>query len=214
MSKPRLFCVDDHLLILDGLVGLLRDDFELAGTASEGRSAVEAILEIKPDLVLLDIALPLLNGIETARQIKHSQPDMRILFVTMQTDKHYVLEAFRAGGTGYVLKQAASGELLLAIRSVLDGNVYVSPLITEKTGISAANIGANPGQLFGGKLTPRQREVLQLVAEGKSQKETAEILKISVRTVEFHKASIMEELGLRTTAELTRYALSQGIAGA
>ncbi len=213
MSKPRLLLADDHELFLDGLRKLLEPDFELVGAVGDGRAAVATFEELRPDLLLLDIGLPLLNGIEAARHIRRNTPEAAILFVTMQTDRIYVEEAFRAGGTGYVLKQAAARELKEAIRVVLGGRFYVSPMIAAKAGAIPFDSAKTPTDLFGGQLTPRQREVLQLVAEGKSMKEIAQILQISVRTVEFHKNGIMQELGCRTTAELTRYALGHGIAG-
>jgi DNA-binding NarL/FixJ family response regulator len=209
--KPRLLLADDHELILDGLCALLRNDFEVVGTVLDGRAAVAAFDRLLPDLLLLDIALPLLNGIEVARQVKQTTPGARILFITMQNDKNYVEEAFRAGASGYLLKQSAATELVDAIKTVLKGRFYVSPLIAKKTGALPFDSTKNPVELFGGTLTPRQREVLQLLAEGKAMKEIAEILHISVRTVEFHKNSIVQELGLRTTAELTRYAVDHGI---
>jgi DNA-binding NarL/FixJ family response regulator len=212
MGKARLLLVDDHALFLDGMRKLLEPDFELVGSVGDGRSAVDAFERLQPDLVLMDIGLPLLNGIEAARQVKRNFPGAAILFVTMQTDRIYVQEAFRAGGSGYVLKQAAARELVEAIRTVLAHRFYVSPMIEAKTGALALDSANSPADLFGGQLTPRQREVLQLVAEGKSMKEIATILKISVRTVEFHKNGIMQELGFRTTAELTRYAFEHGIA--
>jgi DNA-binding NarL/FixJ family response regulator len=213
MGKPRLLLVDDHELFLDGLRKLLEPDFELVGAVGDGRSAVAAFEKLQPDLVLMDIGLPLLNGIEAARQVKHNCPGAAILFVTMQTDRIYVEEAFRAGGSGYVVKQAAARELAEAIRTVLAHKFYVSPMIAAKTGAPPLDSTRRPTNLFGGQLTPRQREVLQLVAEGKSMKEIGQILKISVRTVEFHKNGIMQELGFCTTAELTRYAFDHGIAG-
>ncbi len=214
MRKPRLLLADDHELLLDGLRKLLEPEYDLIGTVGDGRSAVAAFEQLQPDLLLLDIGLPLLNGIEAARQVKKAHPDARILFVTMQTDRIYVEEAFRAGASGYVLKQAAARELVDAIATVLRGRVYVSPLVASRVGGTAAEPSDHSTDRFGGRLTPRQREVLQLVAEGKSMKEIAQLLQISVRTVEFHKNGLMEELGLRTTAELTRYALDQKIAGA
>ena len=204
--------VDDHELFLDGLRKLLEPDFDLAGVAADGRAGVAAYEQLQPDLVLMDIGLPLLNGIEAARQMKRMAPAAAILFVTMQTDRIYVEEAFRAGGLGYVVKQAAARELVEAIQAVLSGRFYVSPMIAARAGSLRFDNAKNPTDLFGGQLTPRQREVLQLVAEGKSMKEIARILDISVRTVEFHKNGIMQELGFRTTAELTRYAIEHGIA--
>jgi DNA-binding NarL/FixJ family response regulator len=214
MPKPRLLLADDHGLLLDGLRRVLAADFDLIGAVSDGRAAVAAYEQLQPDLLLLDIALPMLNGIEVARQVRRMAPDARILFVTMHTDRVYVEEAFRAGGWGYVLKQAAASELVEAIRAVLLGRRYVSPYIAEKLGITALDLAKDASRLFGAELTPRQREVLQLIAEGKSLKEIGALLNISVRTVEFHKNGLMQVLGFRTTAELTRYAVDHGIVGA
>lgn len=207
-----MLLADDHELLLDGLRKLLDPEFELIGTAADGRAAVASYEQLRPDAILLDIGLPMLNGIEAARQIKRAFPDARVIFMTMQTDRIYVDEAFRAGASGYVVKQAAAVELIDAIKTVLHGRHFVSSRVT--TPVSAAALdapGAAPPR-FGGRLTPRQREVLQLVAEGKSMKEIARILDISVRTVEFHKNGLIQQLGLRTVAELTRYALDQKIA--
>lgn len=212
-SRPRLLLADDHELMLDGLRGLLSKDFDLAGFASDGRAAVSAYARLLPDAILLDMMLPLLNGIEVARQIKSQWPQARILFVTMQTDKDFLREAFRAGALGYVLKRSAASELIHAIHSVLQGKYYLTPAIASEAGVGTIDPAKNPADLFGGTLTPRQREVLQLVAEGKTVKEISAILRISVRTVEFHKSGITEELGLHTTAELTRYALEHGLIG-
>jgi DNA-binding NarL/FixJ family response regulator len=213
MKKPTLLIADDHELMLDGLRRMLGPEFDIVATVTDGRAAVASFEQFRPDLLILDISLPLLNGIEVARQLKRTFPDGRILFVTMQTDKNYVEEAFRAGGSGYLLKHVAAGELVNAIRTVLNGRYYVSPQIVQRPGAAPFDGTKNPATLFSGRLTPRQREVLQLIAEGKAMKEIAQILGVSVRTVEFHKNSIVEELGIRTTAELTRYAFDHGIAG-
>ena len=213
MSRPRLLLADDHELLLDGLRKLLEPEFELTGAVSEGRAAVACYRETRPDLLLLDIGLPLLNGIEAARQLIALDPDTRILFVTMQTARIYVEEAFRAGARGYVLKQSAARELVIAIREVLAGRYYLSPAIAAQSELPF-DPARSPTEMFGGRLTPRQREVLQLVSEGKSMKEMAQILNISIRTVEFHKNRIMEILGVRTTAEMTRYALDHRLTGA
>ena len=212
MGMRRLLLADDHALMLDGLSKLLAHDFELAGTVTDGRAAVAEFDRLRPDLLLLDIGLPLLNGFEVARQVKKISPAARILFVTMQTDRDYVAQAFHAGASGYVLKQAAAGELLDAIETVLQGRYYISSHLAQREGTIPFDSSRNPSELFAGPLSARQREVLQLVAEGKSMKEIADILHISVRTVEFHKNNIVQQLGLRTTAELTRYALDHGIA--
>jgi DNA-binding NarL/FixJ family response regulator len=212
MAKPRILMADDHELLLDGLRRLLEAEFELIGTVADGRAAVEAYEQLRPDVVLLDIGMPGLNGIEATRQIRRAFPDARVIFVTMQTDRVYVEEALRAGASGYVVKQGAAGELIEAIRAVLRGRRYVSQRLTAVVGPLEVDSAVDFTSHFGGRLTPRQREVLQLVAEGKSMKEIARILDISVRTVEFHKNGLIQELGLRTVAELTRYALDQKIA--
>jgi DNA-binding NarL/FixJ family response regulator len=208
----RVLLADDHALMLDGLRKLLAWDFELVGSVTDGRAAVAEFDRLRPDLLLLDIGLPLLNGLEVARQVKKISPEGRILFVTMQTGRDYVAQAFRAGASGYVLKQADAGELMEAIGTVFAGRYYVSSVIAQALGAMPLDPSRNPCELFAGPLTARQREVLQLVAEGKSMKEIADMLHISVRTVEFHKSNIVQQLGLRTTAELTRYALDHGIA--
>jgi DNA-binding NarL/FixJ family response regulator len=209
MAKPRVVIADDHQLLLDGIQKILEPEFDVVETVRDGRAAVDAFDRLRPDVLLLDVGLPLLNGIEAARQVKRMAPAARILFVTVHPDRVYVEEALRAGGSGYVLKQATARELVDAIRTVLQGRVYVSPGVASG---GAAKAAQNSTSLWSGHLTPRQREVLQLVAEGKSMKGIAAILGISVRTVEFHKNGIMQQLGFRSTAELTRYALDHGIA--
>ncbi len=211
-EKARLLIAEDHQLVADGLRKLLEPEFELAAIVNDGRAAVDAYDRLRPNLVILDIGLPLLNGIEAARQIKKLSPDARILIVSMHSDRGYIEEALKAGASGYLLKQAAAAELLDAIHSVLQGRYYVSKSLAASGAPSAGDSIRNPAATFASRLTQRQREVLQLIAEGKSMKEMGSILGISVRTVEFHKNGIMRELGIRTTAELTRYALAHGIA--
>jgi DNA-binding NarL/FixJ family response regulator len=205
---PRVVIAEDHQLVLDGIRRIVEGECEVIGTATNGRQAILSAAELRPDLVLLDIALPGLNGIDAARQIKRAFPDIRIIFVTVQLNRDYVREAFEAGASGYVSKQAAATELVAAIREVHQGRFFLSPLVTERFLGPKAVADQNPLKLFA-SLTPRQREVLQLVAEGKSAKEIGETLTISVKTVEFHKKHLMEELNLRTSAELIRYALEQ-----
>jgi DNA-binding NarL/FixJ family response regulator len=212
MAKPRLLLADDHELLLDGLRRLLESDFDLVGSVADGREAVALYEQLRPDVLLLDIGMPGLNGVEATRQVRRAFPDARVIFVTMQTDRVYVEEAFRAGASGYVVKQAAAGELIEAIRTVLRGRRFLSARLAATMGTAALDTIGDSAPHFGGKLTPRQREVLQLVAEGKSMKDIARILDISVRTVEFHKNGLIQQLGLRTVAELTRYALDQKIA--
>ena len=211
--RKRLLIADDHALMLDGLTRLLSSEFEVVGTAADGRKLVEAALDLFPDLIVLDIGMPELNGIEAARQLTAQLPSVHLVVVTQQLDPDYLRAAFQAGVRGYVAKQSASTELLLAIHLVFRGGYYITPLIPtpEINGRMRLNPKSDPADLFGVDLTARQREVLQLIAEGRSTKEISASLRISTKTVEFHKSGLMNELGVRTTAELTRYALSKGI---
>jgi DNA-binding NarL/FixJ family response regulator len=156
--------------------------------------------------------MPLLNGIEATRQIRSALPTAKVIMLTQNMDRDYARAAFDAGASGYVVKQSAVTDLVDAVRRVATGEFYVSPLLIDKGAVARLDGKVNPRELFGATLTPRQREVLQLVAEGKSGKEIAFILNVSVKTVDFHKADIMQRLGLHSTAELTRYALEHGIA--
>ena len=210
MKKPRILLADDHSLVLEGFRRILEDQCDVVGTAEDGRALLEAASRLKPNVVLLDISMPLLNGIDATRHLKKVSPDIKVIFVTMHADPAYLNEAFKAGASGYLLKRSAGTELIQAIQSVLGGNYYVTPLLTKglvNSVISEAPVPPTRQSI----LTPRQREVLQLVAEGKAVKEIAQLLNISPKTVEFHKAQIMEQLDLRTTAELTKYAMAHGL---
>lgn len=210
MKKPKVLLADDHSLVLEGFRRILEDECDIVGTAEDGRALLEAAARLKPHVILLDISMPLLNGIDATRQLKKALPDLKVIFVTMHADPAYLNEAFKAGASGYLLKRSAGSELIQAIHSVLGGNYFVTPLLTKglvNTAIGDAPIPATRQNV----LTPRQREVLQLVAEGKAVKEIAQLLNISPKTVEFHKAQIMEQLELRTTAELTKYAMAHGL---
>jgi DNA-binding NarL/FixJ family response regulator len=210
MKRPKVLLADDHSLVLEGFRRILEDECDIVGTVEDGRALLDAAARLKPHVVLLDISMPLLNGIDATRQLKKTLPDVKVIFVTMHADPAYLNEAFKAGGSGYLLKRSAGSELIQAIRSVLGGNYFVTPLLTKglvNTAIGDAPIPATRRNV----LTPRQREVLQLVAEGKAVKEIAQLLNISPKTVEFHKAQIMEQLDLRTTAELTKYAMAHGL---
>lgn len=211
--RPRLLLADDHGLALEGLSKLLEADFTLVGKVGDGRSLLRMAAELNPDAVLLDISIPLLNGIDAARQLRSWPNPPKLIFVTMHADKNHVQEAFRAGASGYVLKLGAASELTLAIREVLAGRIYISPLIAQIGATSEKPVGKRSRTGAFHALTPRQREVLQLVAEGKTGKEIAGILNVSIKTVEFHKSSIMTTLNLHSTAELTRYALKVGLVG-
>jgi len=208
----RLLIADDHALMLEGLTRLLAGEFTIVGTAANGRTLVSEAERLRPDVVLLDIAMPGLNGIEAARCLSKLVPAVKIVFVTQQLDPAYVHAAFTAGAKGYVAKQSATKELVDAIHRALNDLFYVTPLVGEEAAkFARLDPHKNPSAFFGGTLTPRQREVLQLVAEGKTTKEISAELNISPKTVEFHRNSLMDELGVRTTAELTRYAITHGI---
>ncbi|MCP9468938.1 MAG: response regulator transcription factor [Nitrospira sp.] len=215
MNKPRVLLADDHGLVLAGLRRLVEESCEVVGTAEDGRSLIEAAQRLEPDLILLDIAMPLLNGIDAARQIRKLCPNTKLIFLTMQTSPTYATEAFQAGASGYLLKRSAPMELPLAIEAALQGQHYLTPAIAKPVLEKAINPdGSSPPPVKGSlsTLTLRQREVLQLIGEGKATKEIAALLNISVKTVEFHKARLMEELGFHSTAELMRYAIAQGLA--
>jgi DNA-binding NarL/FixJ family response regulator len=211
MAK-RLLIADDHALMLEGLTRLLSGEFVIAGTATNGRTLVSDAERLHPDVVLLDIGMPELNGIEAARSLSKLEHAPKIVFVTQQLDHAYVHAAFNAGAKAYVAKQSATTELVEAINRALRDQYYVTPLVGEKAAqLARQHPSKNPSEFFGAMLTQRQREVLQLVAEGKTTKEISSALNISPKTVEFHRHSLMDELGVRTTAELTRYAISHGI---
>jgi len=212
MKKPRLLLADDHTLVLEGLKKLLEAEFDLVGTAEDGRALLTAAQKLRPDLILLDISMPLLNGIDAARALRKTLPDSKVLFVTMHADPTYVTEAFHAGASGYLLKRSAARELTTAIHEVLKGRCYITPLVTRDVLQPLLRPPASR-QRRSATLTDRQREVLQLVAEGRSIKEIASILHVSLKTVEFHKARICQTLGMRGTAELTKYALEHGLIG-
>jgi DNA-binding NarL/FixJ family response regulator len=210
--RKRLLIADDHLLVLEGLSRLLANEFEIAGTVRDGLSLLAEAETVQPDVIVLDIGMPGMNGIEAARRLGKLAPRAKLVFVTQQLDSAYMHAAFSAGAMGYVAKQSASTELMNAIRQALENRYYVTPLAgKEAVHFTAAHPRTNPMEMFGSDLTPRQREVLQLVAEGKSSKEISVALNISVKTVEFHRNSLMDELGIHTVAELTRYAMLRGI---
>jgi DNA-binding NarL/FixJ family response regulator len=183
------------------------------GQASDGRELVAAAKRLNPDIAIVDIGMPELNGIEATRQLAGYDSALRIIILTQQLDRSFLKFAFSAGAHGFVAKQTSSDELLSALEMVLKGNFYVTPLVAGSLRASQATSNAqrSPAEMFAENLTSRQREVLQLIAEGKTAKEIAVALGISTKTAEFHRGAIMDELGLRTTAELTRYALSAGI---
>jgi DNA-binding NarL/FixJ family response regulator len=210
MRKPRILLADDHALVLEGFRRILEGHYELIGTVGDGRALLEAAKTMHPDIVILDISMPLLNGIDAAAQLKKLCPKAKIIIVTMHADSDYVRSAFEAGASAYVLKRSAVDELEQAIRAVIEGHSYITPLITKEL----VDVFLATGSEKSGGLTPRQREVLQHLAEGRTAKEIANLLKITSRTVEFHKGQIMDHLNLRTTADLIKYALTHGIVSA
>lgn len=210
MTRPRVLLADDHQIMAEGLRSLLEPEFELVGIVTDGREAVAAVEALRPDVVVLDITMPSLNGIEAARQLRAAGSLARVVFLTMHRDAAYAARALDAGAAGFVLKHAAAAELVTAIRQALQGRTYVTPLIAAD--LLQTYREREPGQTTTlDQLTPRQREVLQLVAEGHSAKEIARLLHISPRTAEFHKARLMQALGAGSTAELTQYAIRHGL---
>ncbi|TKB70557.1 MAG: response regulator transcription factor [Nitrospira sp.] len=212
MNRPRILMADDHAIVLAGLRKLVEAEGEVVGMVEDGRALVEAAQQLRPDIVLLDISMPLLNGLDAARQISKLVPESKLIFLTMHATPTYATEAFKAGASGYLIKRSAAVELKQAIQAVMRGQHYMTPLITKD--VLAATLQSPDGQFnkpLVTSLTQRQREVLQLVAEGKGTKAIASILNISVKTVEFHKFRIMSELDLHSTAELVKYAIAEGL---
>jgi DNA-binding NarL/FixJ family response regulator len=206
MTRPRILLADDHVMLLEAFTALLAPEFDVAGTATDGRMLVEAFARLHPDIVVLDIAMPLLNGLDAGRQLRAQRKSVKLIYLTMNPDPYLAGEALRLGASGYVLKSSAAHELLQAIREALRGRSYITPLIARDA----------VGSLIGPRadrpdLTTRQREVLQLLAEGRSMKEVGAILDLTPRTVAFHKYRMMEQLRLKTSAELVQFAVKHGM---
>jgi DNA-binding NarL/FixJ family response regulator len=207
--KPaaRVLIADDHRLVAETCKSMLEPEFEVVGVHTDGRALVQAALNLKPDLVLLDIGMPQLNGLDAGEQIKAKLPKAKLVYLTMNVAPEVVAEAFRRGASAYVLKQSAAEELLTALRRVVRGESYLSPLITRETvnhllSRSASETGEK-------RITARQSEILQLLAEGKSMKEAAAILDLKAGTIAFHKYRMMQTLGIKTNAELLEYAIKR-----
>lgn len=208
MAMTTVLLADDHAIVTEGLEGLLKPHFKLLGTVHDGRALVSATNQLRPDVVVTDISMPLLNGLEAVRQIKKQLPRTKIIVLTMHGEPEMAVEAFRAGASAYLLKISSGEELVRAIEEVSQGRAYLSPLITrDLLSIMIEARGGSTGK--GSRITPRQREVLQLIAEGRTMKEVASILNISPRTAETHKYDMMEILGVKTTAALIQYALRE-----
>jgi DNA-binding NarL/FixJ family response regulator len=206
MAKTSVLLADDHTVVAQGFEALLRDEFELAGTVHDGRALLEAALRLRPDVIVTDLSMPQLNGLDAIRQIRARRPDARIVVLTMHRDTELAVEAFRAGASGYVLKVSPGEELIVAIREAAKGRAYVTTLLSKDLIGLLLEARKRPTGCDS-RLTPRQREVLQLIAEGRTMKEVATALSISPRTAESHKYDIMQALGVTTTAELVQYAV-------
>lgn len=208
--KPAILLADDHQIVLDGLRGLLAGEFELCGFAKDGIELLELAHRLKPDVIVADISMPKLNGVDAVRKLRQEGVEAKIVFLTMHPDVTYLSRALEAGASAYVLKHSASDELVSAIHAALDGKVYISPQI--KTSSMDHLLDETRRHTKSAiELTLRQREVLQLLAEGKSAKEIGGILSISARTVETHKYKMMDDLGVKTSAELVQYAIKHGL---
>ena len=206
----KILLADDHQIVCDGLRMVLENEggMEVAGIASTGREAVRLTRELEPDVVIMDVAMPELNGIEATRQIVDAQPGTRVIGLSMHADKRFVRGMLEARASGYLLKECAAAELALAIRTVIVGRIYLSPAIT---GVVVDDYVGQRADERHRLLTPREREVLQLLAEGNSTREIAQSLFISVKTVETHRRQIMEKLHIHSVAELTKYAIREGL---
>ncbi len=209
MRRSRVLLADDHTLLLDAFAKLLEPECDVVGAVADGRALLAAAEELKPDVVVLDIAMPLLNGLDAGRQLKKALPDVKLIFLTMNQDPAIAAEAFRAGASGFLLKTSAGSELVKAIEETTSGRSYVTPLIAQDL---VEVLMLRPKQRKGAAdLTPRQREVLQLLAEGRSMKEAAQILKVTARTIAFHKYRMMDRFRLKSNAELVQFAIRQGV---
>jgi DNA-binding NarL/FixJ family response regulator len=204
--RTKVLLADDHAIVAEGLATLLRGHFDLVGTVGNGNELIDLARKLRPDVIVTDIAMPVLGGLEALRRLKAAKSEAKVIFLTMHADAQLATEAFRAGASGYVLKQSAGEELIAAIQEVLQGRTYLTPLMTKD--VIANFTETTPPAV---KLTPRQREVLRLIAEGRRMKEIGAILELSTRTIETHKYEMMRALGVESTAGLVRYAIQIGL---
>lgn len=212
MRRPRVILADDHTLILDALKSLLEPEFEVVGMFADGRALMEGAAALNPNVIVLDIGMPMMNGLNAGHRLKQQMPLVKLVYLTMNHDADMAGEAFRLGASAYLLKNSAAAELQNAIREVVRGGYYVTPLMTK--GMDGSFIQNFKRRKSTNALTLRQKEVLQLLAEGRSMKEVAFVLKVSPRTVAFHKYTMMEHLQIRSSAELIEYAMRSAIVAA
>ena len=210
MGRPRLLLADDHAMVVEGLRRLLQPEFDFVGAVGDGWALLEAAERLKPDVIVVDVSMPLLNGIEAVRRLKKVKSGPKVIFLSMHGNVEVATEALRAGASGYVLKHSAAETLSHAIWEALEGRLYVSPRIARDV-MAAVMESSQRKDKLAVQLTQREREVLQLVAEGRTIRGISAILEVAVRTVVFHKSNIMDKLGLRTTADLTQYAIKSGV---
>lgn len=210
MTRAKVILADDHGVVVDGLMRLLDPEFEVVGTASDGRELLVKAKTLRPDVIVADVSMPLLNGLDALEQLKTAGCTAKVVFLTAYPDPAIATQAFRLGAVGYVLKHSCGEELLTAVREALQGRTYITPRIADQV-LHILMSGEVPGS--GVELTAREREVLQLLAEGKTMKEIAGILNVSPRTVEFHRHNLSEKTGLTTIAELARFAAQHGLVG-
>jgi DNA-binding NarL/FixJ family response regulator len=211
VNRPRILLADDHALLLDAFKVLLEPAFQVVGAVTNGHRLVEAAVKLKPDVIVADINMPQLNGLDACEALTKKLPDAKLIFLTVNEDAETASDAIRRGASGYVVKKTAAAELFKAIQIVLSGRIYLSPFVSkEPTGVFVARAKSAKACRA---LSLRQREVLQLLAEGKSMKEAADVLEVTPRTIAFHKYQMMEQLGFKTTAELVRHAAFLGLVG-
>ena len=212
MNPYKIVLADDHILLRKGIKQIIEasDDMKVVGEAGDGLDLLNLLKTVTADMVILDISMPNLRGVEATREIKMTHPEVKILILSMHKKKEYLYHAFSAGANGYLLKEDSDTELFSAIKTIRDGGIYVSPYLSKELTSDFINICKGTGKLPAEPLTTREREVLKLISEGKSSKEVAELLFISVRTVQHHRASIMKKLSLKKTADLVKYAIRKG----
>jgi DNA-binding NarL/FixJ family response regulator len=210
VNRLRILLADDHRMVAEGVKSLLTNDFDLVGTVEDGRAMVAAAKRLRPDVIVADISMPHLNGIDALARLKNENPDVKVVFLTMHRNAAYARRVLEAGGLGFVVKHSAPSELIMAIQAASKGETFISPALAQDV-LQELRHGPRETNDATGSMTPRQREILQLLAEGRSAKEIAETLAISARTVEFHKYQMMENHGLHNSAELIHFAIKQGI---